>query len=326
MKIKNKRLGIIILLLSAIGLFSLINLPKNNDISQAKEKVEDSGEAIVARQPDTSVLAISKKDIEEIIEEEDLVEEDIDEKELEEEASDDLHIEENKNTQETKESKLEKKPEPRDKVKAQKKEEPIKKKAAPKKEEAPKKDQVPKKVEPAKKGEQAKPEPKPQPKPEPKPQPKPEPKPEPKPQPKPKPEPIPDRIVQIASMEEQEVVRYVNIERNKAGLNPLKSCSKLSKVARDKSIDMAENSYLAHTSPKYGDPFQMMKSYGIKFSSAAENIASGQISAKFVVDQWMKSEGHKKNILNPNFTTIGVGFRTKQLGTSSNYWTQMFTN
>ena len=68
----------------------------------------------------------------------------------------------------------------------------------------------------------------------------------------------------------------------------------------------------------------MMKSFGIKYTAAGENIAMGYISAQSVVNGWMNSSGHRANILNPSFKTIGVGAYTDSQGTI--YWTQMFTN
>lgn len=129
---------------------------------------------------------------------------------------------------------------------------------------------------------------------------------------------------QTLSYEESEVVRLVNIERTKMGLEPFTISSKLSDVARLKSQDMAVNNYFSHTSPTYGSPFDMMKKYGITYKTAGENIAKGYLSAQSVVNGWMNSAGHKANILNPSFKTIGVG----AYKTSNNtiYWTQMFTN
>ncbi|MBU5439262.1 hypothetical protein KQI42_14660 [Tissierella sp. MSJ-40] len=123
---------------------------------------------------------------------------------------------------------------------------------------------------------------------------------------------------------EMEVVRLVNIEREKAGLAPFTASSELSKVARVKSEDMAKNNYFSHTSPTYGDPFAMMKSFGIKYNTAGENIAKGYSSAQSVVNGWMNSPGHRANILNPRFNKIGVGLYKTSNGTA--YWTQMFTN
>lgn len=122
---------------------------------------------------------------------------------------------------------------------------------------------------------------------------------------------------------EEEVVRLVNIEREKAGLAPLSYSSELSKVAKMKSQDMADNNYFSHTSPTYGDPFTMMRNFGIQYGYAGENIAKGYRSAESVMNGWMNSSGHRENILNSNFKTIGIGY-VEANGTT--YWTQMFTD
>lgn len=122
--------------------------------------------------------------------------------------------------------------------------------------------------------------------------------------------------------QESEVVRLVNIERSKAGLQPLTENWQVSRVARYKSQDMATKGYFSHTSPTYGSPFTMMQNFGIRFSSAGENIAMGQRTPQEVVTGWMNSPGHRANILSPSYTQIGVGLAKNSKGT--NYWTQMF--
>jgi uncharacterized YkwD family protein/spore coat assembly protein SafA len=121
---------------------------------------------------------------------------------------------------------------------------------------------------------------------------------------------------------ESEVVRLVNIERSKQGLQPLKENWELSRVARYKSADMASKNYFAHESPTYGSPFRMMESFGIKYSSAGENIAYGQKTPQQVMTAWMNSPGHRSNIMSPSFSQIGVGYATNKNGVP--YWTQMF--
>jgi uncharacterized YkwD family protein/spore coat assembly protein SafA len=121
---------------------------------------------------------------------------------------------------------------------------------------------------------------------------------------------------------EDEVVRLVNIERAKQGLPALKSNWELSRCARYKSQDMINKNYFSHTSPTYGSPFQMMENFGLRFSSAGENIAYGQRTPQEVVTAWMNSPGHRANILSGSFTHIGVGAAKKSNGTL--YWTQMF--
>jgi uncharacterized YkwD family protein len=118
---------------------------------------------------------------------------------------------------------------------------------------------------------------------------------------------------------EQQVVELTNQEREKAGLSPLKADVELSKVARAKSQDMADNGYFDHNSPTYGSPFDMMKSFGISYQTAGENIAQGQKTPEEVVQAWMNSQGHRENILNPDYTNIGVGYVE-----NGNYWTQQF--
>lgn len=118
---------------------------------------------------------------------------------------------------------------------------------------------------------------------------------------------------------EAEVVRLVNQRRAEHGLKPLTQDWQLSRVARYKSQDMKDLGYFSHTSPTYGSPFQMMKSFGISYRTAGENIAKGYASPEAVVNAWMNSPGHRANILNSTYTHIGVGFVS-----SGNHWTQMF--
>ncbi|MCQ2308189.1 MAG: SafA/ExsA family spore coat assembly protein [Bacteroidales bacterium] len=116
---------------------------------------------------------------------------------------------------------------------------------------------------------------------------------------------------------EQEVLDLVNAERAKTGVAPVKLNWELSRVARFKSEDMLNSGYFSHTSPTYGSPFKMMNDFGIRYNSAAENIAKGQRSSSEVMDAWMNSSGHRSNILNGKYTEMGIG-------KAGNYWTQMF--
>lgn len=118
---------------------------------------------------------------------------------------------------------------------------------------------------------------------------------------------------------EQEVIRLVNEIRRENGLRELTYDWELGRVARFKSQDMKDNKYFAHNSPVYGTPFQMIKNFGISYRSAGENIAKGYATPQAVVNGWMNSSGHRANILNANFTHIGVGYVS-----GGNYWTQMF--
>lgn len=121
---------------------------------------------------------------------------------------------------------------------------------------------------------------------------------------------------------EQQVVNLVNKERAAAGLPALTVNATLSKVAEAKAADMRDNHYFDHQSPTYGSPFDMMRQFGVSYTSAGENIAKGQRTPEEVMNGWMNSPGHRANILNSNYTQIGVGYVTDSNGTG--YWVQEF--
>ena len=118
---------------------------------------------------------------------------------------------------------------------------------------------------------------------------------------------------------EQVVVRLVNAERASYGLPALSIRADLCQYARVKSQDMHDSGYFSHTSPNYGSPFDMMKSFGITYSHAGENIAMGYSTPEAVVSAWMNSEGHRANILSASYTELGVGYVA-----DGGYWTQWF--
>ncbi len=120
---------------------------------------------------------------------------------------------------------------------------------------------------------------------------------------------------------ENEVIRLVNVERVKNGRSSLVENTEVSKVARIKSQDFINNNYFSHNSPTYGTPFEMLNSFGITFTSAAENIASGHKSAAEVMKSWLNSPGHKENILNSKYNQIGVGVAKDK--NNNLYWTQL---
>jgi uncharacterized YkwD family protein/spore coat assembly protein SafA len=121
---------------------------------------------------------------------------------------------------------------------------------------------------------------------------------------------------------EQQVIDLVNKQRAANGLSMLTANWELCRVARYKSQDMINKNYFAHQSPTYGSPFDMMESFGIRFSAGGENIAYGQRTPQEVMNSWMNSPGHRSNILSPTYNQIGVGVAKTSSGTY--YWTQMF--
>lgn len=118
-------------------------------------------------------------------------------------------------------------------------------------------------------------------------------------------------ITQTTDMnnDEKEVFDLINKQRTQNGLSPLKENSELQRVARIKAQDMVNNNYFSHTSPTYGSPFDMMKSFKISYNAAGENIA-GNSSNSSAVTAWMNSPGHRANILNSSFNQTGIGVVT----------------
>ncbi|ATW26027.1 CAP domain-containing protein [Candidatus Formimonas warabiya] len=106
--------------------------------------------------------------------------------------------------------------------------------------------------------------------------------------------------------DEQKMVDLVNAERTAAGLPALEVDMRLVKTARMKSQDMIDNNYFDHNSPTYGSPFDLMKSQGITYRTAGENLA-GNSSVDGAHKGLMNSSGHRANILNKNYTHIGIG-------------------
>ncbi len=129
---------------------------------------------------------------------------------------------------------------------------------------------------------------------------------------------------------ERAVLDLVNQERARgarcggqqlAATTPLTFHTSLLCAARSHSLDMATRDYFDHDSPEGQSPFERMNEAGYDFSNAGENIALGSSTPESVMDQWMNSEGHCKNIMNPQFEDFGVGLAS---GNNRTYWTQTF--
>ena len=119
-----------------------------------------------------------------------------------------------------------------------------------------------------------------------------------------------------------QVIKLTNKERAKSGCKALRSNSLLKSAAQKHSVDMARKDYFSHTGKDGRSPFDRMTDAGYSFAAAAENIAAGQRTPADVVEGWMNSAGHKKNILNCAYTEIGVGYAKG--GSYGTYWTQDF--
>lgn len=115
----------------------------------------------------------------------------------------------------------------------------------------------------------------------------------------------------------------VNSERKQHGLNTLSYSKDVSNTARNHSEDMVKQNYFDHNNLDGESPFDRLKDDDIDFNAAGENLAYGQQNSIFAHEGLMNSLGHRKNILNTNFSTLGVGvdFNDKR----QPYWTENYT-
>ncbi|MFJ4922628.1 CAP domain-containing protein [Streptomyces sp. NPDC088725] len=119
---------------------------------------------------------------------------------------------------------------------------------------------------------------------------------------------------------ENAVLALVNQERAKVGCAALTADASLGALAQDFSDDMAARDFFDHTDPDGRTPWDRADAAGVS-NLGGENIARGQADAQAVMDAWMNSEGHRANILNCDYTRIGVGVHT---GPGGPWWTQDF--
>jgi uncharacterized protein YkwD len=116
------------------------------------------------------------------------------------------------------------------------------------------------------------------------------------------------------------ILSLVNAQRASAGCHPLTASSSLDALAQAFSQDMAARGFFDHTDPDGRTPWDRAKARGIT-NLGGENIARGQATAQAVMDAWMNSSGHRANILNCDYKTLGVGIH---YGAGGPWWTQDF--
>lgn len=127
---------------------------------------------------------------------------------------------------------------------------------------------------------------------------------------------------------ETELLRLVNEYRAARGLQPLADSTSVRAAARAHSQHMAMHRFFSHTSPEGLAPGDRLSSSGIDWGSVGENIAAGYASPQAVLDAWLASPGHRKNIESETWTHAGVGYAIDPAPTDDAphvyYWTQDF--
>ena len=116
-----------------------------------------------------------------------------------------------------------------------------------------------------------------------------------------------------------EVLRLVNMERAKVNAPPLRLAGDLQQAADIRAQEVSQ--LFSHTRPDGSSCFTVIRHKG---RTCGENIAAGHSSASETVEQWMNSEGHRENILNPAFREIGIGYFYSDSSEYHYYWVQLF--
>lgn len=119
-----------------------------------------------------------------------------------------------------------------------------------------------------------------------------------------------------------QVLALVNAERAAEGLAPLTMNASACSAAKVRAAETVVS--FSHTRPSGASCFTALAESGVSYGYAGENIAAGQSSPEAVVNSWMNSEGHRANIMNPNYTQIGIGCYYVSDSTYRYYWVQLF--
>lgn len=128
------------------------------------------------------------------------------------------------------------------------------------------------------------------------------------------------------SPESSQILALVNNERAARGLVPMRLNVLLNEAAQGHSATQAAASTIFHVTPSGSNPGDRIAQTGYRFSTWGENVAAGYRDAQSVMDAWMRSPGHCRNVLNPGFTELGVGYVQREGDPSRyfDYWTQVF--
>src|SRR3989442_1964867 len=125
--------------------------------------------------------------------------------------------------------------------------------------------------------------------------------------------------------EEQAFLGLINQYRAQNGLGGLSLDGQLNDASKWMSQDMCAKNYFSHTDSLGRDPFTRMAAFGYNYNTwKGENLAAGTDTAQSAFDLWKSSPGHNANMLNGNFTVIGIGRAYTPGSPFGWYWTTDF--
>ena len=128
---------------------------------------------------------------------------------------------------------------------------------------------------------------------------------------------------------DQRILELVNQERADAGLDSLDIDSQLDRAANLHTDEMVQADRMSHQLPGEASLGDRVSDTGYDWTKLGENVAAGYTTPEAVMEGWMNSPGHRDNILNPEFTSLGVGYKNAPDdidGDTDVYWTQVFAS
>jgi len=118
----------------------------------------------------------------------------------------------------------------------------------------------------------------------------------------------------FAAVNKSALLNFANQERQSAGLNTLKEDSRLNDAAYLKAQDMLRNDYFSHTSPSGVSPWYWFSKAGYDYKYAGENLAIDFLDSQELHNAWINSASHRDNIINPNYSSIGIAIVSGEHG------------
>jgi len=122
----------------------------------------------------------------------------------------------------------------------------------------------------------------------------------------------------------ERILELTNEVRQKEGLKPVQLDAHLMLASQWLAYDMASKNYFDHVDSRQRTLRYRLEAFGAWFTRACENISAGQRTGDEVFQGWMNSPGHRKNILNPDVTQMGLGVATNIASTYRTYWVMDF--
>lgn len=134
------------------------------------------------------------------------------------------------------------------------------------------------------------------------------------------------KIIDSNLNKQNEMLKYVNSYRAEKGIEPLTIDRNLSIAATVRALEIAYGSKFSHTRPNGSDCYTVFDDLGINASIKGENLTAGEATVKSAAENWKNSSTHYANMINSNFTKIGIGIFTEKASEYYYYWVQLFSN